>query len=293
MTIVPRTLRIIGALLAAAVLASCSAIKLGYSAVDDMAYFWLDGYLAFGDEQGARVREDLQRLHAWHRAQELPRVAELLGRMEQMAPQSITPAQVCALVPELQARLMAVADQAEPAIVRTALTLTPRQLRHLQRKSAENNRKWREEWIDITPGELKQKRFKQTADRLEMIYGTLDEAQRAALRAGLERSVFDPQRTLAERQRRQADLQQILHRLAGSQTPLPEARAALRGYLERSLRSPDPAYRAYQQAQQDEGCQLISAVHGAASAAQREQAVRRLRAYQRDLRELSNAAPSS
>lgn len=290
MMIVPRTLRIIGALLAAAVLASCSAIKLGYSAVDDMAYFWLDGYLAFGDEQGPRVREELQRLHAWHRTQELPRVAELLGRMEQLAPQAITPAQVCAFVPELQARLMAIADQAEPAVARTALTLTPRQLRHLQRKSNENNRKWREEWIEITAGELKAKRFKQAVDRLEMVYGTLDEAQRAALRAGLERSVFDPQRTLVERQRRQADLQQILQRLAGSQTPVPEARTALRGYLERSLRAPDAAYRAYQQAQQDEGCRLIAAVHAAASPAQREQAARRLRAYQRDLRELSSAA---
>lgn len=290
MTILPRTLRIIGALLAAAALASCSAIKLGYSAVDDLAYFWLDGYLAFGDEQNARVRDDLQHLHTWHRTQELPRVADLLGRMEQLAPQTITPAQVCAFVPELQARLMAIADQAEPAVVRTALSLTPRQLRHLQRKSGENNRKWREEWIDITPGELKEKRFKQAVDRLEMIYGTLDEAQRAVLRTGLERSVFDPQRTLAERQRRQADLQQILQRLAGSQTPLPEARAALRGYLERSLRAPDPGYRGYQQAQQDESCQLIAAVHGAASPAQREQAARRLRAYQRDLRELSGAA---
>lgn len=290
MTILPRTLRIIGALLAAAALASCSAIKLGYSAVDDLAYFWLDGYLAFGDEQNARVRDDLQHLHTWHRTQELPRVADLLGRMEQLAPQTITPAQVCAFVPELQARLMAIADQAEPAVVRTALSLTPRQLRHLQRKSGENNRKWREEWIDITPGELKEKRFKQAVDRLEMIYGTLDEAQRAVLRAGLERSLFDPQRTLVERQRRQADLQQILQRLAGSQTPLPEARAALRGYLERSLRAPDPGYRAYQQAQQDESCQLIAAVHGAASPAQREQAARRLRAYQRDLRELSGAA---
>lgn len=290
MTILPRTLRIIGALLAAAALASCSAIKLGYSAVDDVAYIWLDGYLAFGDEQGARVRDDLQRLHTWHRTQELPRVADLLGRMEQLAPQTLAPAQVCAFVPELQARLMAIADQAEPAVVRTALSLTPRQLRHLQRKSAENNRKWREEWIDITPAELKEKRFKQAVDRLEMIYGTLDEAQRAVLRAGLERSVFDPQRTLVERQRRQADLQQILQRLAGSQTPLPEARAAMRGYLERSLRAPDPGYRAYQQAQQDESCQLIAAVHGAASPAQREQAARRLRAYQRDLRELSGAA---
>lgn len=291
MTTSRRLVRIIGALLLALALAACSAIKLGYEALDDVGYWWLDGYLNFNDQQGQRVRDDLQHLHAWHRANELPRIAELLGRMEQMAPGPITPAQACAFVAQFQARLMAAADKAQPSVVATALELSPRQLRHLQRKYAENNKKWRREWVELPASEQKEKRFKQVLDRLEMIYGRLDEPQQAALRAGIERSVFDPQRILMERQRRQQDLHHVLRALAGSQASADEARAMLRSYLERALQSPDPAYRPYQQALLDEGCHLFAAVHEVTTPAQREQAVRRLRAYQRDLKELAATQP--
>lgn len=291
MTTAWRLVRIIGALLLAAALGGCSAIKLGYEALDDVGYWWLDGYLDFSDQQATRVRDDLQRLHAWHRANELPRIAELLGRMEQLAPGSITPAQACAFVPLFQARLLAVAEQAEPALAATALELTPRQLRHLQRKYNDNNKTWRREWIDLDAGERRDKRFKQVLDRLEMIYGRLDEPQRAVLQGGIERSIFDPQRMLGERQRRQQDLHHVLRTLAGSQTSPAAARSMLRGYLERALKSPDAAYRPYQEALLEEGCRTFAAVHEATTPAQREQAARRLRAYQRDLRELAAVQP--
>jgi hypothetical protein len=291
MTTARRLVRIIGALLLAAALAACSAIKLGYEALDDVSYWWLDDYFDFNEQQAERVRGELQRLHAWHRTNELPRVAELLARMEQLVPGPITAAQACAFVPQVQARLLAVADQAEAAVVTTALELSPRQLRHLQRKSAENNKKWRREWIEPGASEQKDKRFKQALDRLEMVYGRLDEPQQAALRAGIERSIFDPQRILGERQRRQQELHHALRTLAGSQTSPAEARTVLRGYLERAQRSPDSGYRAYQQALLDESCRIFAAVHEVTTPAQREQAARRLRAYQRDLRELAAAAP--
>jgi hypothetical protein len=291
MTTARRLVRIIGALLVATALAACSAIKLGYEALDDVSYWWLDGYFAFDEQQSQRVRDHLQRLHAWHRANELPRVADLLARLEQLVPGPITATQACAFVPQVQARLVAVASQAEPAVVLTALELSPRQLRHLQRKSADNNRKWRREWIEPSASEQKDKRFKQALERLEMIYGRLDEPQRAALRAGIEQSIFDPQRIFTERQRRHQELHHVLRTLAGSQTSPAEARTVLRGYLERAQRPPDPAYRAYQQALLDESCRTFAAVHEVTTPAQREQAVRRLRAYQRDLRDLAAAAP--
>lgn len=287
MTPTQRLARIIGVLLAALALAACSAIKLGYAALDDVSYWWLNGYFDFPGAQSPKVKDDLARLHAWHRAQELPKVAELLHKAELLAPGSITPAQACAFVPEAQARLMALVEHAEPAAAEAALTMTPAQLRQLQRKSGENNRKWRKEWIEVPASEVHDKRFKQFADRLEMVYGSLDAAQRAVLRTAIERSVFDASRVQVERVRRQQDLQQVLRRLAGQPVPVAEARAALRGYVLRSLESPEPGYRAYQRALLDEGCRLVAAVHEAASPAQRENAVKRLRGYQRDLRDLA------
>jgi hypothetical protein len=122
---------------------------------------------------------------------------------------------------------------------------------------------------------------------MEMVYGRLDDAQKAMLRAAVDRSVFDAAKVQAERVRRQQDLQQVLRRLAGSQVPVMEARAALRGYVMRSLESPEPAYRAYQRALVEENCRIIAQVHDATTAAQREHAVKRLQGYQRDLRELA------
>jgi hypothetical protein len=61
----------------------------------------------------------------------------------------------------------------------------------------------------------------------------------------------------------------------------------MRGYFERLREPANAADRAYQQALIDESCGSFAALHNSTNAAQREAAVRRLRAYQRDLRELS------
>jgi len=67
-------------------LAGCSALKLGYATMPELLYWWLDGYADFNDDQEPLVRGELARLHEWHRREELPRIADALGRLEQLAP---------------------------------------------------------------------------------------------------------------------------------------------------------------------------------------------------------------
>ena len=268
-------------------LAACSAIKLGYSTLPDLAYWWLDGYVDFTEAQEPLARQELAKLHAWHRQQELPKLGELLQRLEQMAPAGITQAQACGVVTEVQARMDVVATRAEPAIVGLATLLTPKQLRHLERKYRNNNETYRKEWIAPPVEERKEKRYDQMLERIETIYGSLDAPQRAVLRQGIAQSIFEPQRILAERQRRQQDLLQTLRKMADPALGTDASRSLLRGYLDRVLHSPDTAYRAWQDALVQEGCRVFSAVHESTTTTQRQQAVRRLRAYQRDLRELS------
>jgi len=282
-----RLARIIGLLAFTAALGACSALKLGYDNLGQIAYWWLGSYVDFTDEQGIRVREDLARLHLWHRQHELPQVAAMLRSMELIAPGEIPAAQACAFVKQIRERLNAVAERAEPAVVTLAVGLSPEQLAHLERKYQTNNAEYRKEWVQLAAAEQKEKRFEKFLDRGETIYGRLDEAQRATLRRQIETSIFDPQRLLAERQRRQQDALQTLRRVALQPVALAESRKLLRGLLERAQESPDLSYRHYQQALIEEGCRSFSALHNSTSAAQREAAVQRLRAYQRDLRELS------
>ena len=279
--------RIIGVLAATAVLSACSAVKLGYNNFHEVAYWWLDGYVDFDRSQTTRVREDLARLHLWHRSNELPQYADLLQKMERLAPGDVTPAQVCGFFDELRERLNALAEQSEPAVVTLALGLAPEQLLHIERKYGKSNADYRKDWVQLTPTELKEKRVKRVLERSEMIYGRLGEAQRARLRQQMEQSAFDAQRILAERQRRQQDALQTLRKLAGQPVAMAEARMLLRGYIERAQQSPNATYRAIQEALIQENCRNVAATHNSTTAAQREAAVQRLSSYQRDLRELA------
>lgn len=287
MTIASRLGRIIGLLALAAALAACSAIKLGYNNIDGVAYWWLDSYLDFTDEQEGRVREDLDRLHAWHRSSELPQFIALLQAMEQAAPAEVSAAQACSFITQAQQRLEALSERAEPAVVTLALGLTPGQLSHLERKYEKVNEEFRKDWIQPTASEIAEKRLDKFIERGEMIYGKLDDTQRAVLRRQLQQSSFDGRRVLAERQRRQRDTLQTLRKVAGQPIPLGEARALMRAYLERQKQPADPSARAFQQSLIDEACANAAALHNSTTAAQREAGARRLRAYQRDLRELS------
>lgn len=281
---------IIGALALALLLSACSAIKLGYNTLPELAYFWLDGYADFNDSQETQVRQELVRLHAWHRREELPRIAELLQRIEVLAPGEITPQQACAVVADFQAGLARVAEVAEPATAALAATLSAQQLRHLDRKFRRANTKFREESVDPPLEKRQEKRYEQMLERIEMIYGRLDDPQRAILRQGVAQSTYDPARILADRQRRQQELLQVLRRAHHGNLPEAEVRSQLRAWLDRAQHSPDPDYRAWQEGLVQEGCRIFAAVHRATTPAQREQAVRRLRAYQRDLRDLSAPA---
>ena len=75
--------------------------------------------------------------------------------------------------------------------------------------------------------------------------------------------------------------------LAASQAAPQQTAQALRGLFDRYRESPEPALRAYSQRQIDEGCQGFALAHNTATPAQREKAVQRLKAYEKDVRDLA------
>ena len=279
--------RIIGLLVVAVALAGCSAIKLGYNSLPQVAGWWLDAYVDFADDQEQRMREDIARLHQWHRREELPKIAVVLKDAERMVAGDMTADEICALVPPIRLRIGTLMERAEPAAATLALGLRPEQLAHLQRKYEKNNREYRKDWVDLPLADLRDKQFKQYIDRIETFYGRLEDSQRELVRGQVERSLYKAETNLRERQRRQQDILQALRKLAGQPVALSEARAAIHALVERGLRSPDPTYRTYEDALVKQGCSNLAAVHQSTTPPQRLSAVRRLRAYQRDLEDLA------
>ena len=279
--------RIIGLLCVCVALCACSAIQLGYNTLPQVGLWWLDGYVDFNDDQQRRARDDLARWHQWHRRQELPKLGGLLEQIEAMAAAPTTADAACAFVPAFRARMASAADFAEPAAVTLALSLTPPQLVHLKHKFDRNNMDYRKDWIEISPRQLREKRLKHDQERMERIYGSLDQARQSTMREQVAHTVFDPQLNLLERLRKQQDILQTVSRLAGQPVSLGDARTAVHALIERTLQSPDARYRTYQDALIQEGCANLAALHNSFTAEQRQKAVQRLGAYRRDLNELA------
>jgi hypothetical protein len=279
--------RIIGVLLAAAALGACSAIKLAYNNLPTVSYWRLDAYLDFNGAQTPKVRDELEQLLAWHRQNELPRIASLLQEAQALAPGEVTPAQVCAMTDRIRERLLAVTERAELAGTELALSLSESQLQQLERKYAKVNAEYRKGWLERTPAQVQEKRYDRALDRAEDFYGRLTDEQRDLLKQQAAQSVFDPRLTDAERRRRQQDALAVLRGFVAGKPSPAEARAALHDYIQRIAEPPPGPWRDQQQALLQEGCRNTAALHNSTTASQRAQAVRRLQAYQEDLRQLT------
>ena len=276
------TLSVVGLVLVGLLMAGCSTVKLAYNQAPQLLSWQLNRYLDLTQPQAERVRDELADLHRWHRDTLLPEHAGLLQKLRQQLPAPMSAEQACRAYADLRTQIDQLLARAEPSLVWLASDLSEAQIRSLQKKQADSNADWKKEWLDPSPDKLREHRYQVLLSRTEDFYGTLQEPQKAALRSYIAQSSFDPQRTYAERQRRQQDLVQVLRKIAAERGNTEQARTLLRGYLARLNTSPDAAYQRYAATLVDEGCAGFALVHSAMTPAQRLQAVASIGAYEQD-----------
>jgi len=280
-----------GLLLCVGLLQACSAVKLGYKNAPDLVYWWIDGYADLSEVQSLKTRADLARLQQWHRASELPKIAELMQAAQQLAPTNVSGDRVCSLLTDIRSRIDAVTAQAEPLAVALSTGMNAAQLSRIEAKFSKTNAEWRDEWLAGTLAQRQTRRLKAAVERSEQIYGNLEERQIAVLRDFVGNSDFDPQIRYAERLRRQQDLLLTLRQTSGlsgdARLGAQQATASVHAYLERTANSPNPAYRAYIDKEVHDNCKAFAQLHNVTTSIQRERAVQRLAAYERDALELA------
>ncbi|MEI8031216.1 MAG: DUF6279 family lipoprotein [Comamonadaceae bacterium] len=280
---------IIGALLSVLLtlsLMGCSAVKLGYNNAPELGYWWLDSYLDFNEAQSIKLRADLTALQSWHRQSELPLYVNTLEKLQRLASADVNSAQLCVLFDELRPRLQALLDQAAPTVVALAPTLSETQLEHLARQFDKRSQKWRDEWQDGSASQRNARRVKQLTDRAELFYGRLEQAQLAALRAGVAGSIFDAGLSYRESQRRQQDALQTLRKIQDAQAEGLSVSTEMRALLERALNSPDASYRNYMDKSIQESCRTFANLHNSTTPAQRLRLMETLKDYESDARAL-------
>ncbi len=283
--------RIISLLALAALLTACSTVKLAYNQAPELAYWYLDRYLNFTEAQSLQLRKELARLQAWHRQTQLPAYVQTLEKLQLQLAGDVSAQDACAAYADLRVKLMALSHQAEPAMAALALTLQAGQLEQLERKFAEGDADYREDYLDGSPKAMQARRYKRAVGRAEMLYGALSEPQRALIRQSLAQSRFDPGLAYTERLRRQADALSSLRaittqRLVGLDAP-EKTRASMHALVARAFDSPSMPYRAYADLVTQDNCQGFADLHNSSTPAQRGKAIETLKGYQQLLQALA------
>jgi hypothetical protein len=280
-------------LLAAATLCGCSlALRLGYDQGSPIAFRWLDGYVDFNDAQSLRVRSALEEWFAWHRRTQLPDYADLLARAELELAANTTAERTCAWSNEIRSRIDTAFEHARPALVDVVMTLAPQQIANVEKKYAERNKTFRDEYLQRDPAERREAAVEREIERAEKLYGSLDDAQRRMVARRVAASPFDAELSYAERLRRQQDALSLLRRLSAPGATQAEAQAEIAAYVQRLDRAPSDEYRRYAQRLSDYNCAFAAALHNRTSSEQRGIAAKKLKGYELDLRALVADASS-
>ena len=272
------------------ILTGCSAVRLGYNNLPDIASWWLDSYIDFTDTQGPQAKAALQKLQTWHRKEELPAIAELLVQAQTLAPQNITPEQACKIWEGAQVRIESLIQESSRLAAPVVSQLSAKQLKHLEKEWATRNEDWKKQWVQGTPDSRIKKRVDLAAERFNSFYGDLNLEQRQVLKQQFLQSTWSPEESYQRRLKRQQEQLMALQAMSSEITkpamPLPQVEKALQSLILQSVRPKDAGDLSKQLQLEQQACQNLAQLHNTMSPAQRLKAQRKLKDYETDVREL-------
>jgi Family of unknown function (DUF6279) len=270
------------------VLSACGLVRTGYDNLDTIAYWWMDRYLDFNESQKRDVKAGLKALHAWHRNTQLPAHTDLLEELRQMAKNDVSEAAACDAIMKARHQFETLLLQTAPQVATIALSLEPANLKRLRKKFAEEDKQWREKWLDISAKQLAEDRLDEWTDRSEFFYGRLSATQKQAIRDAISRSALDPKISWTLRQRRQEDILATLEKIQKTK-PSPElAEAEIRALMDRVLHPDDAIGAEMRRNLFSEACANSAAMHKLATPAQRKRAEEKLAGLEQDFRKLAS-----
>jgi hypothetical protein len=272
------------------ILTGCSAVRLGYNNLPDIASWWLDSYIDFSDTQGPQAKAALQKLQTWHRKEELPAIAELLVQAQTLASQNITSEQACKIWEGAQVRIESFIQESSRLAAPVVSQLSAKQLKHLEKEWASRNEDWKKQWLQGTPDSRIKKRLDLAAERFNSFYGDLNLEQRQVLKQQFLQSTWTPEASYQLRLKRQQEqliaLQAMSSEITKPAMPLAQVEKALQSLILQSVRPKDTADLSKQLQLEQQACQNLAQLHNTMSPAQRFKAQRKLKDYETDVREL-------
>jgi hypothetical protein len=174
----PRTLALFATLLAALLFGGCSTVRIGYNQADTILAWMADDYFDFDAAQRQDFNTRIDRLLKWHRQEQLPDYARFLAEIKQRGQRPFTREDVTWMVDGAKARFRTIARHGAADAAEILATLTPDNLRALEKQYAKVNQKFaREYMLNGTPEDRKRERLERTLKQVREWAGTLSHAQ--------------------------------------------------------------------------------------------------------------------
>lgn len=277
--------RLIGLVAAVLLLVGgCSMFKLAYNNVDIAINWTLDGYFDLHGEQHTLLKTRLEKLQTWHRNEELPAYVEGLKAIQTRARQPFQRDDIVWTMNTTKKYYERLIREAAPGAADLLVTITPEQIRTLEKKYAKDAKKFaKEHKVNGTPDEQRQARVKKIVEMLEDWVGHLSKEQEAPLRQSIESWPLNYALLQEDRQRRQREFVALLEKNSDAKLLAAQLAEWMIHYDEGRL----PEYAAHGKQMTENFIQLILQTDRLITAKQRAHLIGKLQNYIDDFNALS------
>jgi hypothetical protein len=189
----------------------CAMVQMGYTHLDTLAAWKAEEYFDLDPQQKQEFRVRFERLHEWHRYDQLPEYAAFIAETKSRLQKQPTRADVIWITEGLKARYRIIVRRASPDAAALLATLRPEQFTALQKQWDDDNRRFvRERRLRAGPEERKRARAESALDEIRKWTGNLTSDQEQRITALSEQLPSISEFRLQDRLRRQREFRQLL-----------------------------------------------------------------------------------
>ena len=191
--------------------AGCSMVRVGYNQVDTLAGWMAHEYFDLEPAQRDDFSRRFEKLHAWHRRDQLPEYAQFLSETKIRAQRGISATDMLWLFDGMKSRYAAIAVRAAPDAAELLAGLSDSQIDHLRREFGRMNEKFLKE--NRTLESIAARRLRQQRTALAQIrdwVGPLSDSQESRVITLLQTLPLTDALRHEDRQRRQREFLALL-----------------------------------------------------------------------------------
>lgn len=271
-------------------LSGCSLVRLGYGQLDTISVWMADEYFDLDARQKDEFIKRFDRLHEWHRYEQLPDYAAFLSETRNRVRKGLTREDGLWFVEGFRTRYRAVVTRGSDDAAALLVTITPPQLDALQGRLDKDNRKFSREYrLAGSAEDIKRARVRRTLDEVKDWVGSLGYEQEQRIIAMVNALPMTERLRYEDRLRRQREFLQLM----AQREDRAEFASKLRRWLIDWEKGRTPEYERQFNDWLDQRVRMLVEIDRMLTPAQRAAVLRRLQDYIDDFTTLSERRGAS